>query len=146
MCTLYFILFFFNVSWWVLMHYIARHIVFRREGRNIYRRHCSIKPEWESCPWCIVESVASIHHLHLPFFLQKQSALYAEMLNSKPVTHWGNSVTARIYLPIMRVCPHGSKRWETFPLTFWKLEQMCFVFHNESTHHLMPQDNDLPFW
>lgn len=80
------------------------------KGKNIYRRHCSIKPEWESCPWCVVESEASIHHLHLSFFLQKQSALYAETLNAKPVTHWENSVTARIYLPITRVCPRGSKR------------------------------------
>lgn len=91
----------------VLMHYrLALHIVLRRKGRH--RRQYSIKPAWESGSWCTVESVASIHHL-TPLCLQKQSVLYAEMLNSKPVTHWENSVTARIYLPITCVCPHGSK-------------------------------------
>lgn len=76
MCTLHF--FFLTLVWWVLMHYIpARHIVFRRKGRNIYRRHCSIKPERESCPWCIVESVASIHHLHLSVFC-RNGVLYMQ--------------------------------------------------------------------
>lgn len=87
---------------------LALHVVLRRKGRHINRRQYSIKPVWESGSWCTVESVASIHHL-APLCLQKQSVLYAEMLNSKPVTHWENSVTARIYLPITCVCPHGSK-------------------------------------
>lgn len=80
MCTLYFILFFlifFNDSWWVLKHYIpARRIVFRRKGRNINRRHCSIKPEWESGPWCIVEWVASIHHLRLSLFCPAETECF----------------------------------------------------------------------
>lgn len=81
MCTLYFIYLFiyFYDSWWVLKHYIpAPRIVFRRKGRSIYRRHCSIKPEWESGPWCIVEWVASIHHLHLSFFPCRNRVLYMQ--------------------------------------------------------------------
>lgn len=75
---------------------LALHIVFRRKVVTL-----------------IGDSIVLNQYRNLahgdPLFLQKQSVLYADMLNSKPVTHSENSVTARIYLPIKCACPHGSK-------------------------------------